>query len=105
MTTIPFSQGAANNAASSADSLTQTLNGYGDAAGAAAESTDYWTDAVGNYDKGALEAVYTTEELVAMGMKSAQALEAEEEAMQRCEQAATSLSNAVEKAGETENDL
>lgn len=98
-------QGASNNAASSADSLTQTLNGYGDAAGAAAESTDYWTDAVGNYDRSALEAIYTTEELVAMGMKTADALEAEQEAMQRCEQAATSLSNAVEKAGETEVDL
>lgn len=98
-------QGAANNAASSADSLTQTLNGYGDAAGAAAENTDYWTDAVGNYDKGALEAVYTTEELVEMGMKSSEALAAQEAAMQQCEQAASELSQSVEKAGETEKDL
>ncbi len=30
--------------------------------------TDYWTDAVGNYDKGCLEAVYSTEELVNMGL-------------------------------------
>lgn len=98
-------QGVADNAASSADSLTQTLNGYGDAAGAAAESTDYWTDAVGNYDKGALEAIYTTEELVEMGMKSADALAAQEAAMQQCEQAASELSQSIEKAGETEGDL
>lgn len=46
------------------------------AANAAASSTDYWTDAVGSYDKSAMEAVYTTEELVEMGFKTEEALEA-----------------------------
>ncbi|MDD2979526.1 MAG: phage tail tape measure protein [Hespellia sp.] len=56
----------------------------------AAESTDYWTDAIGNYDKGAMEAVYTTEELVDMGFKTEDALEA----------AADSADEAAEKIGE-----
>ncbi len=42
----------------------------------AANSTDYWTDAIGNYDKGAMEAIYSTEELVEMGYKTEDALEA-----------------------------
>jgi TP901 family phage tail tape measure protein len=58
-------------------------NGAGsaaDALGKAASSTDYWTDAIGNYDKEAMEAVYTTQELVDMGFKSEDALAAEAEA-------------------------
>ena len=31
------------------------------------QQTDNWTEAVGNYDKGLLEAIYTTEELVEQG--------------------------------------
>lgn len=104
-TSVGSLQGAADSAASAADTLTQTMSGYGSAAGAAAESTDYWTDAVGNYDKGALEAIYTTEELVNMGMKSSDALVAQEEAMQQCEQAASALSKAVDETGETEENL
>ena len=38
------------------------------------KSTDYWTESVGNYDKGAMEAIYTTEELVEMGFKTEDAL-------------------------------
>lgn len=53
------------------------------AASDAASATDYWTDAVGNYDKGALEAVYSTEELVEMGFKSQEALEAEDAAKEQ----------------------
>lgn len=45
-----------------------------DAMDKATKSTDYWTDAIGNYDKGAMEAIYTTEELVEMGLKTEDAL-------------------------------
>lgn len=45
-----------------------------DAMDRATKSTDYWTDAIGNYDKGAMEAIYTTEELVQMGFKTEDAL-------------------------------
>lgn len=45
-----------------------------DAMDRATKATDYWTDAIGNYDKGAMEAIYTTEELVEMGFKTEDAL-------------------------------
>lgn len=35
---------------------------------------DNWTNKIGNYDKSAMEAIYTTEELVQMGYKTANAL-------------------------------
>lgn len=40
----------------------------------ATQSTDYWTDAIGNYDRGAMQAIYTTEELVEMGYMTEDAL-------------------------------
>lgn len=104
-TSIDSLQEASDNAASSADTLAETMNGYGDAAGEAAAQTDYWTDAVGNYDKSALEAVYTTEELVEMGLKSAAALEEQEQMFELCEQSASSLSKSIEATAEIENEL
>ncbi len=41
--------------------------------------TDFWTDKIGTYNKEAMEFVYTTEELVEEGYKSADALEYEAE--------------------------
>lgn len=41
----------------------------------ASQSTDHWTDKLGYYDKSAMEAIYSTEELVEMGYKTADALE------------------------------
>lgn len=49
----------------------------------ASEATDYWTDAIGNYDKGAMEAIYTTQELVNMGFKTEDALQAESDALDK----------------------
>lgn len=43
----------------------------------AANATDYWTDKLGTYNAQALEAIYTTQELVDMGYKHAEALQAE----------------------------
>lgn len=78
------------------------------AASDAASATDYWTEAIGNYDKGALEAVYSTEELVEMGFKSQEALEAEanaaEEAARKVEEQARAAEDAAkeqENMGET----
>ena len=58
---------AIGRAASSADGTAQSLGGV-------ASSTDHWTSAVGNYNKEAMEAIYSTEELVDMGFKSEDAL-------------------------------
>lgn len=58
----------------------------------ATQATDYWTDAIGNYDKGAMEAIYTTEELVAMGFKT-------EDALSEVADTADKASEEIEKFG------
>lgn len=104
-TSINGIHGAADNAASSADTLAETLNSYGDAAGDAAAQTDYWTSAADNYSKSALEAVYSTEELVEMGLKSAEALEAQERMFELCDQSASSLNKSIEATSDITNEL
>lgn len=66
----------------------------------AAQSTDYWTDALGNYDKKAMEAIYTTEELVDLGYKSRDALEAEEKAAEEAARQLGGLGDKSEEAAE-----
>ena len=66
---------SASAAASSA--FEQAATGAQSAAKAmdeAASSTDHWTSAVGSYDKAAMEAIYSTEELVELGYKTEDAL-------------------------------
>lgn len=104
-TSISNLQEASNGAQTSADSLSDTLNNYGTAAEEAASQTDYWTDSVGNYNKSMLEAVYSTEELVEMGYKSAAALEEEQEMFALCEQSADYLNKALEGSEEIQNNL
>ena len=58
---------AFEQAINGADSVTESVN-------AAASSADRWTEAVGSYDKAAMEAVYSTEELVELGYKTEEAL-------------------------------
>ena len=67
-------EGAVSGAGSAADELAESLDRYGAAADEAAEKADYWTNAVGGYDKAMLEAAYSTKELVDMGLKSTTAL-------------------------------
>ena len=73
---------SADKALSNATEGTQKAT---DAMEKATQATDYWTDAVGNYDKGCLEAVYSTEELVNMGFKTEDALKAEAEAAENAQ--------------------
>ena len=63
----------------------------------ASQTTDHWTDKIGNYDKSAMEAIYSTEELVEMGYKTADALEEEADA-------ADEAANASEEYGENANE-
>lgn len=104
-TSISSLQEVSSEASTSADSLSDTLNNYGEAAEAAATQSDYWTEAVGNYNISALEAIYSTEELVEMGFKSAEALEEQERMFELCEQSATYLSKAIESSSEIQNEL
>lgn len=96
---------SAESAAEAAESFTDAADGYGNAAEQAASQTDYWTEAVGNYDKSALEAVYSTEELVEMGFKSADALEEQERMFELCEQSASNLSKSIEATSDIQSDL
>lgn len=91
--------------ASSIDSLSSAMNSYESSASSAASSTDYWTSAVGNYDKSALEAVHTTEELVEMGMKSADALLEESTVTESLDGAMNALVGEMSSAASSQNEL
>lgn len=104
-TSLSGLQEASRGASASADSLSDTLGNYGTAAEEAASQTDYWMDSVGNYNKSILEAVYSTEELVEMGYKSATALEEEQEMFALCEQSADYLNKALEGSEQIQNSL
>ncbi len=71
----------------------------------AASSTEHWTDAAENYNKSALETVYSTEELVEMGLKSADALEEQERMLELCEQSASSLSKSMDATAQIQEEL
>lgn len=71
----------------------------------AAQATDYWTDAIGNYDKGCLEAVYSTEELVNMGFKTEDALKAEADAAEEAQDKTEQLGEEMEKTSKKSEDF
>lgn len=64
----------------------------------AAAATGYWTEAVGSYNKSALEAVYSTEELVQMGYKSADALSGAGQAADEMAESMNGVESSTEKA-------
>lgn len=88
----------ANSAGANADNLSETMNSVGNSIDNAAAETENWTSAVGSYNKEALEMVYTTEELVDMGYKTADALGDQEEMFALCEQSASKLNSEMENA-------
>lgn len=59
---------------SSYDVISEGAAGAADAMERAASATDYWTDRIGNYDREAMQAIYSIEELVEMGYMSEEAL-------------------------------
>lgn len=85
--------GEAANAAF--EQTSQAANEVARAMEASSQSTDYWTSAIGSYDKSAMEAVYSTEELVEMGYKSADALNEQNEMFALCEKSAAELSQSM----------
>ncbi|MCD7810362.1 MAG: phage tail tape measure protein, partial [Ruminococcus sp.] len=84
--------------------VASAVTDYSSAIDGAAGTTDYWTDAVGSYNKNALEAVHSTEELVEMGLKSADALEEEQSVMELAQMASEDLSSAIEKASDIQDE-
>lgn len=93
---------SADKALSNATEGTQKAT---DAMEKATQATDYWTDAVGNYDKGCLEAVYSTEELVNMGFKTEDALKAEAEAAENAQDKTEELGDEMEKTSKKSEDF
>ena len=93
--------GGASSAVTSVDGIATSIDNLQDAMGQA----DYWTDAVGNYSKELLEATYSTEELVEMGMKSADALEEQNRMLELCERSATELSQSMDATTQIQQDL
>ena len=84
------SASAFRQASSGADSATKSVQ-------QAASSTDTWTAAIGGFDKSAMEAIYTTEELVEMGYKTKDVLT---EAAKATEEQADAFKQSVSVADE-----
>lgn len=59
---------------SSYDVISEGVAGAADAMERAASATDYWTDRISNYDREAMQIIYSIEELVEMGYMSEEAL-------------------------------
>ncbi|WP_313184897.1 hypothetical protein [Lacrimispora sp.] len=72
---------------------------------AAADAISYWTDKVGNYDKSAMEATYTTQELVKQGYKTAEALVAEQQAAEAAAAAQEAVAEATRMDAERQQAL
>lgn len=89
----------------SASSVVSSVDGVATSIADIAQQTDHWTEAVGNYDKGMLEALYTTEELVEQGYKTADALQEQGQMFEVCERAASELAKSMEATAEIQSDL
>lgn len=95
---------AFNAAETAAQNVISTVDNYAQAAAEASSQTDFWASAIGNYDKSALEALYSTQQLVDMGYKTADALEYEAETMAFCDKEANNLSEAISAATKIQED-
>lgn len=91
--------------ATTIDGVATSIDSYGTATGQAASQTDYWTEAVGNYDRSALDAIFTTEELVEKGLKSYEALQEQEAMFALCEKSSVQLNTAMEEVVSTQTEL
>lgn len=93
--------GGVSTAVSSVDGIATSIDNLQAAMGQA----DYWTDAVGNYSRELLEATYSTEDLVEMGLKSADALEEQNRMLELCEQSASELGRSMDATAQIQQDL
>lgn len=98
-------QSVANGAESSASGLSTAISEFDSAIDGAVAGTDHWTASAQTYDKAALDMVYTTEELVDMGLKSADALREQEEMFALCEQSERMLNDAMQASVSVQEEL
>ncbi len=95
-------ENAANQAFSSVTEETQKT---ADAMEKATEATDYWTDAVGNYNRDAMQAIWTTEELVDMGYMTEDALNQTADAIDEATDGMKDLGDAAQKTSDEMEDF
>ena len=95
----------AQTTAQVASSLGDTLDDASQSFNDAADAADYWTDKIGNYDKSAMEAIYSTQELVEMGFKTEDALKAEAAAAKKAEDALDDLDEQTEETGDSQEEM
>ncbi len=90
---------------SSYDAILEGAAGAADAIERAASATDYWTDKIGNYDREAMQAVYSTEELVDMGYMTEEALNHVGNALEDAAQGLEDFGAEAEDAGDDAEDF
>ena len=95
----------AQTTAQAASSLGDTLDDASQSFNDAADAADYWTDKIGNYDKSAMEAIYSAQELVEMGFKTEDALKAEAAAAKKAEDALDDLDEQTEETSDSQEEM
>ncbi len=90
---------------SSYDVISEGAVGAADAMERAAAATDYWTDRIGNYDREAMQAIYSIEELVEMGYMSEEALNHLGDALDEAADDLEDFGDEAEDAGDDAEDF
>lgn len=90
---------------SSYDVISEGAAGAADAMERAAAATDYWTDRIGNYDREAMQAIYSIEELVEMGYMSEEALNHLGDALDEAADDLEDFGDEAEDAGDDAEDF
>lgn len=90
---------------SSYDVISEGAVGAADAIDRAASATDYWTDRIGNYDREAMQAIYSIEELVEMGYMSEEALNHLGDALDEAADDLEDFGDEAEDAGDDAEDF
>lgn len=90
---------------SSYETISEGAAGAADAIEGAASATDFWTDRIGNYDRAAMQAVYSTEELVDMGYMTEEALNHLGDTLDETSQHLEDFGEEAEDAGDEAEDF
>lgn len=90
---------------SSYEVISEGAAGAADAMERAASATDYWTDKIGSYDREAMQAIYSIEELVEMGYMSEGALNHLGDALNDAADDLEDFGDEAEEAGEDAEDF
>lgn len=90
---------------SSYEAISEGAAGAAEAIDRAASATDYWTDRIGNYDREAMQAIYSTEELVEMGYMTEEALNHVGDALDEVSEELEDFGEEAENAGNEAEDF